>query len=112
MRNTLCEKFMWLAMKGTILKFLSTEMPDSEINVIERRFAARYRQLLMEVDDIGPITKNPLRICLTGGIIWMAAYEACKGKMDEAISPAPGGCLSDHGRCYDEVCIAYRKTAR
>lgn len=85
MKNTFCEKFMWLAMKGTILKFLATEMPEDECDAIKVKFASRYRQLRSEVDDIGSLFKNPLRISLTGGLIWMAAYEACEGKMDEAM---------------------------
>lgn len=83
MKNTICEKFMWLAMKGTILKFISAELASSDAKTIERKFKQQYKRMLAEVDDIGPLTKNPLRICLTGGVIWMAAYEACEGKMDE-----------------------------
>ena len=83
MKNTICEKIMWLAMKGTILKFLSAELANSDVKAIERDFKQQYKRMLAEVDDIGPLTQNPLRICLTGGLIWMAAFEACAGKMDE-----------------------------
>lgn len=83
MKNTICEKFMWAAMKGTILKFLSSELSESDVRAIKSKFKNRYKTMLSEVDDIGPLTKNPLRICLTGGIIWLAAYEACEGKMNE-----------------------------
>lgn len=83
MKNTICEILMWSVMKGTILKFLSAELSNSDMQVIKGSFKKIYKQMLAEVDDIGSLTKNPLRICLTGGIIWMAAYEACDGKMDE-----------------------------
>lgn len=83
MKNTICEKLMWYAMKGTILNFLSGELPGSDIKAFESKFKNKYKQMLAEVDDIGPLTKNPLRISLTGGVIWMAAYEACEGKMNE-----------------------------
>ncbi|MDO5546194.1 MAG: L-2-amino-thiazoline-4-carboxylic acid hydrolase [Eubacteriales bacterium] len=85
MKNTICEKFMWCAMKGTILKFLGSEWPDGDLKSIRSRFREEYQKMRAEVDDIGPMTKNPLRICLTGGIIWLAAYEACDGKMDEEL---------------------------
>lgn len=83
MKNTFCEKLMWTAMNGTILKFLSTELPENDVQAIKGRFKRIYKQMRSEVDDIGPLTQNPLRICLTGGVIWLAAYEACEGKMDE-----------------------------
>lgn len=83
MKNTFCEKLMWFAMKGTIIKFLESEMEPSKMAEIKKQFKLQYLRLRDEVDDIGPLTKNPLRICLTGGVIWMAAYEACNGGMDE-----------------------------
>lgn len=83
MKNTICEKLMWVAMNGTITKFLATELPECDMRALKTKFKNQYRKMRSEVDDIGPITKNPLRICLTGGVIWLAAYKACEGKMDE-----------------------------
>ena len=85
MKNTYCEKLMWLATKSTIEKFMKAEFGDSDMRAFKKRFRNQYRQILSEVDDIGPFTKNPLRINLTGGVIWLAAYESCDGKMDEEL---------------------------
>lgn len=83
MKNTICEKLMWAAMNGTIMKFLATELPEWDMQSLKTKFKNQYRKIRSEVDDIGPFTKNPLRICLAGGVIWLAAYEACEGKMGE-----------------------------
>ena len=83
MKNTICEKLMWTAMNGTIMKFLAMELPACDMQSLKTKFRNQYRKIRSGVEDIGPITKNPLRICLTGGVIWLAAYEACEGKMDE-----------------------------
>ena len=83
MKNTICEKLMWAITKGTVLKFLAKEFSEDEIRAVKREFRKHYVRMRTEVDDIGPLFKNPLRICLAGGIIWLAAYEACNGRMDE-----------------------------
>ena len=70
-------------MNGVITKFVSAEIPDRDIKSFKRKFKSRYVALRNEIDDIGPLTKNPLRICLTGGMIWIAAFEATEGKMGE-----------------------------
>lgn len=69
MKNTFCEKLMWIAMQGTICKFLSAEFSKSEVQRIKVRFKNNYKQIRDEVDDIGHVMKNPLRICLTGGVV-------------------------------------------
>lgn len=85
MKNTFCEKLMWLATKDTISNFLGSRLPADDFARFQAAFPIHYRRLRDEVDDIGPLLKNPLRICLTGGVIWLAAYFACDGKMDEAL---------------------------
>ena len=83
MKNTICEKLMWAITKGTVLKFLTKEFSEDEMRAVKSEFRKHYIKMRTEIDDIGPMTKNPLRICLAGGIIWLAAYEACNGRMDE-----------------------------
>ena len=83
MKNTICEKIMWAITKGPVLNFLAKEFSEYEIRIIKSKFKKRYIKMRDEVDDIGSLMENPLRICLTGGVIWLAAYEACDGKMDE-----------------------------
>ena len=83
MKNTICEKLMWTITNGTVLKFLAKEFSKDEMRAIKSEFRKRYIEMRTEIDDIGPLMKNPLRICLAGGVIWLAAYEACNGRMDE-----------------------------
>lgn len=83
MKNTICEKLMWTITNGTVLKFLAKEFSEDEMRTVKREFKKRYTEMRNEIDDIGPLFKNPLQICLAGGVIWLAAYEACNGKMDE-----------------------------
>ena len=72
-------------MKKSIFRFVAGECPDMDFKAFQTRFRKRYWDMCAEVDDIGPMHKNPLRVSLTGGIVWLAAYEACDGKMDEAM---------------------------
>lgn len=83
MKNTICEKLIRAITNGTVLKFLSKEFSKDEMRAVKNEFRKHYVKMRTEVDDVGPLLKNPLRICLAGGIIWLAAYEACNGMMDE-----------------------------
>lgn len=85
MNRTICENIMWVAMKKSIFRFVAGECPDMDFKAFQTRFRKRYWDMCAEVDDIGTMHKNPLRVSLTGGIVWLAAYEACDGKMDEAM---------------------------
>ena len=83
MKNTVCEKLMWLVTKGPVLDFVKENFSEEDFSAFRKKFPSEYRKIRDTVDDIGPLTKNPLRICLAGGVIWMAAYEALEGKMSE-----------------------------
>ncbi|EDP24201.1 L-2-amino-thiazoline-4-carboxylic acid hydrolase [Parvimonas micra] len=39
--------------------------------------------MIKRTPDIGSLRKNPLRVCLTSGILWLSIYEAMEGKMDQ-----------------------------
>lgn len=34
--------------------------------------------------DIGALTENPLRICLSGGMVWLSIYKAANGTMEDS----------------------------
>ena len=42
-----------------------------------------YRQMVSRTPDIGSMMENPLRVCLTGGILWLSIYKAAEEKMSE-----------------------------
>lgn len=69
MNRTICENIMWVAMKKSIFRFVAGECPDMDFKAFQTRFRKRYWDMCAEVDDIGPMHKNPLRVSLTGGIV-------------------------------------------
>ena len=45
--------------------------------------------MLARTPDIGSFTKNPLRLCLSGGIAWMVVYKAMEGAMSHGLDLLP-----------------------
>ena len=81
MKNTICEKLMWTAMTPTIFKYIASEFKD--INIVEKKKKAHglYKSMIKRTPDIGSFMKNPLRVSLSGGIVWLSVYDAMDGKM-------------------------------
>ena len=50
---------------------------------MKRRSKQVYRQIVSRTPDIGSMTKNPLRVCMTGGMLWLSVFEAAEGRMSE-----------------------------
>lgn len=69
MKYTFCEKIIWYAMDKTIIDFFKDKHPNWDIKLLESKAKKRYKQIIMELPDIGSITKNSLRICLSGGAL-------------------------------------------
>ena len=42
---------------------------------VKKKSRKNFKDMLARTPDIGGFTKNPLRICLSGGIVWMAVYK-------------------------------------
>lgn len=81
MKNTICEKLMWSAMTPAIFKYIAAHYRDTDASKVKKKSHKNFKDMLARTPDIGGFTKNPLRICVTGGIVWLAVYEAMDGAM-------------------------------
>ena len=83
MKNSLCEKIMWYVLSPTIFQFIKQYWKDIDIKNVKRISKKNYKDMIKRTPDIGSLRKNPLRVCLTSGILWLSIYEAMEGKMDQ-----------------------------
>lgn len=83
MKNSLCEKIMWYVLSPTIFQFIKQYWKDIDIKNVKRISKKNYKDMIKRTPDIGSLRKNPLRVCLTSGILWLSIYEAIEGKMDQ-----------------------------
>lgn len=83
MKNSLCEKIMWYALSPTIFQFIKQYWKDIDIKNVKRISKNNYKYMIKRTPDIGSLRKNPLRVCLTSGILWLSIYEAMEGKMNQ-----------------------------
>ena len=83
MTYTYCETAMWHIMMPAAFRYLSGTEPDWDIPALKRRSKQVYRQIVFRTPEIGSMTKNPLRVCMTGGMLWLSVYEAAEGRMSE-----------------------------
>ena len=83
MRNSLCEKIIWAVLSPTIFQFIKQYWKDIDIKNVKRISKKNYKDMIKRTPDIGSLRKNPLRVCLTSGILWLSIYEAMEGKMDQ-----------------------------
>ena len=81
MRNTICEKLMWFSMTPTIFRFIRKNWTDLSISQIKRKSKRNYKEMIKRTPDIGPMSQNPLRAPLAGGMIWISIYQAMGGEM-------------------------------
>ena len=81
MRYTICEKIMWAAMTSAIFDYISSEFPNIDIKQKKKTAYHLYKDMLKRTPDIGSFIKNPLRISLSGGIVWLSVYDAMDGQM-------------------------------
>lgn len=81
MKNTICEKLMWLAMTPTIFKYINECYEDIDIKQVKDDAKRNYKAMVERTPDIGSFTKNSLRVCLVGGIVWLSVYDSMNGKM-------------------------------
>lgn len=97
MKYTFCEKILWFAMNKTITDFFRTNHPNWNINLLKNKAKNRYKEIIADLPNIGSLAENSLRLCLSGGALWLAFYETCEekieneefGKMVEATMRAP-----------------------
>lgn len=82
MKYSYCEKLMWLAMNGAIFGLLEEKEPGADCGQWKKKSKERYKQIISELDEIGDMMKNPLRVSLSGGAVWMAVYETAPKRND------------------------------
>ena len=81
MKYTFCERLMWFALAGPSFKYL--ESYGKSVN--KKKAKEIFGQMVARTPDIGSLMENPLRICLSGGMVWLSIYEAAEGKLEEAV---------------------------
>lgn len=80
MKYSFCETLMWFALAKPSFKYLK----QKGITVSKKKAKKIYRQMTERTPDIGGLIENPLRICLSGGMVWLSIYEAVNGTMADA----------------------------
>ncbi len=81
MKNTICEKLMWIAMTPTIFKYIAFEFQNEDVTEKKKRAHRLYKSMIERTPDIGNFIKNTLRVSLSGGMVWLSVYDAMDGKM-------------------------------
>ena len=83
MRNSLCEKIIWYALLPSIFKFIEQSWTDIDIKNSKNLSKSNYRDMVKRTPNIGSFRKNPFRIPLAGGMLWLSIYGAMAGKMNQ-----------------------------
>lgn len=83
MTYTYCERLIWAAMAPAAFRYLAKQEPGWDISALKQRSRRIYRQMVSRTPEIGSMLKNPLRICLTGGMLWLSIYQAAEETMRE-----------------------------
>ena len=76
MKKTFCERLIWFAMTPTIWKYFKSEFSNFDLSSTKRIAKSNYNNILSRTPDIGSLKENPLRICLSAGVVWIAVYNA------------------------------------
>ena len=80
---TYCEVAMWHIMMPAAFRYLSRQEPGWDIPALKWKSKQIYRQMVSRTPDTGSMTQNPLRVCMTAGMLWLSVYEAAEGRMSE-----------------------------
>lgn len=83
MKYTICETLMWHVLTPTLFKWLKGQKPKWDVAGLKRKAKRIYIEMVARTPEIGSLQNNSLRICLSGGIVWLSVYEAADGKMSE-----------------------------
>ena len=78
MKKTLCERILWVGITPTIWNYFKKEFSDLDLKNAKIIAKNNYSEILARTPDIGGLSKNPLRVSLTVGILWIAVYNAMK----------------------------------
>jgi len=83
MNYTICETLMWQALTPMMFRWLKQREPGWDLSALKRNAKRIYKQMANRTPEIGSLSKNSLRICLSCGMVWLSVYEAADGKMNE-----------------------------
>ena len=78
MTYTYCERLMWAAIAPAAFRYLARQELGWDISALKQRSMQLYRQMVSRTPDIGSMMKNPLRVCPTGGMLWLSNYKAAE----------------------------------
>lgn len=79
MKYSTTEGVLWSVFAGACFRYLSGQ----GIQVDRRRARKIYREMAARTPDTGSLRENPLRMCLSGGMVWLSIYEAAEGKLPD-----------------------------
>lgn len=83
MKYTICETLMWHALTPTLFRWLEGQKQKWDIAGLKKKAKRIYVEMVARTPEIGSLRNNSLRICLSGGMVWLSVYEAADGKMSE-----------------------------
>ena len=83
MKYTYCEKIIWYAMYKPIINFLKDKHSNWKMKLLKTNAKKRYKEIITELPDIGILSKNSLRVCLSSAALWLSFYETCEEKIEE-----------------------------
>lgn len=70
-------------MAPAMFKWLRRRNPDWNISALKQDAKRIYNKMANRTPEIGSLRENPLRVCLSAGMLWLSVYEAAAGRMDE-----------------------------
>lgn len=83
MKYTMCETLMWHALTPTLFRWLGGQKPTWDSADLKKTAKRIYIEMVARTPEIGSLRNNSLRICLSGGMVWLSVYKAADGKMSE-----------------------------
>lgn len=83
MKYTICETLTWHVMTPPLFRWLKEQEPKWDIAELKKKAKRIYIEMVERTPDIGSHRKNSLRICLSGGMMWLSVFEAADGKINE-----------------------------
>ena len=83
MKNSLCEKLIWLVLSPTIFKFMQQRWKDIDLKHLKKSSKDNYKAMIRRTPDIGSVMKNSLRMVLASGMLWFSIYDVMEGKMSD-----------------------------
>ena len=84
MKYTICETLVWALFGRPMKRYLEKIRPGWDAGAVLKASKRRFRAMIAELPDIGTLKQNSLRLCLSGGAVWLSIYESTPDPMTEA----------------------------